>query len=76
MKKDGNKLPVKSQMDDAEEMRPAKKVMQAIGKVIKNGTKPKKKKAPAIPNGPSSQNSKKQNRKDIPDMSKDADDQD
>lgn len=74
MKKMGNKLPVKSQMDnDEDDIRPAKKVMQAIGKSI---LAPKaKKKAPKVANGPSSQNSKKQNRTDVIEKSKDADEQ-
>lgn len=79
------KLPSKSQMaaiqakdEEANEepgkaVKPAKAVMQAIGKSIL--APPKKKKAPKVKNGPSTQNTKKQNRVDKTEMSKDADEQ-
>jgi len=73
------KLPNKSDMQAMEQEeqekrpyeKPAKKVMQAIGKSVLN---PKaKKKAPKVKNGPSTQNTKKQNRQDVIEKSKDAD---
>lgn len=81
MKKQGNKLPVKSQManqetdteviDNDPKVRPAVKVMNAIGKVVKNGVKPGKKKKSKIPSGPSSANNDakaaKKGRKDFSD---------
>lgn len=73
MKKDGNKLPTRTQMaaEDEKNERPAKKVMKAIGQSLLKPVK-KPSKVSKLKNGPSSQNNRKQVRQESDDMTKDA----